>query len=335
MSLDVSVTRDDLYRAYVIEQRSMKEIGHDLGCGVELVAKFLNAFNIEIRSDASLKRCRGKLTKEYLETEYLLNKRSTSDIGLEVGCSYDTVNRALREHGLSVRGQEEVSTADLSGKVFGQWTVLHRADIQNPNGTVKAFLCRCTCGRHRRLSPGTLVSGASTRCTACAANALAKSSIPSTYLMGLKSSAGKRGIPFLVGVEYLESIYEKQGRRCALTGARLNMGEANASMSAMTASVDRIDSMLPYEEGNVQWVHKLVNVMKWNIGQQDFINICHAVAEKHPKTQESILIEGHINVDTDVSDWEIPRWATPKPYSADDARIEVHEPNDEDQDFRG
>ena len=307
-NVGVGASRDDLIRAYVTEQRSLEEIGYDLGCDTKTVIKMLSAFNIEIRTKESMKRHKEKLTKEFLQIEYINNKKTALDIAIQLGCSYNAVNKALKESGLSIRTPNVVDHKNLTGNTFGKWKVLYQKDIKKQNGAITAYLCKCVCGRTKRLTPSTLISGASTQCSFCEISSLSASSIPSTYINSLKHAALLRGIKFLVTVEYLEALYEKQNRRCALTGARLNMCEANQNIAEMTASVDRIDSMGIYEEGNVQWVHKIVNTMKWDLSQQDFINICHEVAARNPKQGNNILIEGNIESENDehVSAWELP-----------------------------
>ena len=47
----------------------------------------------------------------------------------------------------------------------------------------------------------------------------------------------------------------------------------------MTASLDRIDSNLGYVKGNVQWVHKHINVMKNIFNQDMFIFLCNQVTK--------------------------------------------------------
>lgn len=44
-----------------------------------------------------------------------------------------------------------------------------------------------------------------------------------------------------------------------------------------TASLDRIDSAKGYVEGNVQWVHKRINLMKGTLSEKDFIAFCQMV----------------------------------------------------------
>ena len=47
-----------------------------------------------------------------------------------------------------------------------------------------------------------------------------------------------------------------------------------------TASLDRIDSSKGYVEGNVQWVHKMINMSKQQYSQEEFIDMCKAVANR-------------------------------------------------------
>lgn len=50
------------------------------------------------------------------------------------------------------------------------------------------------------------------------------------------------------------------------------------------ASLDRIDSDKGYIEGNVQWLHKWVNLMKSDFTQDEFLNYCRLIIE-HNKGQ--------------------------------------------------
>ena len=55
---------------------------------------------------------------------------------------------------------------DLTGMVFGKWTVLYQAeDIVTPNGThVAAWCCKCECGTIRDVRGADLTNGSSTSC---------------------------------------------------------------------------------------------------------------------------------------------------------------------------
>ena len=60
---------------------------------------------------------------------------------------------------------------DLTGKVYGDWTVLGRApDTVTAKGRrKKMYLCRCACGKESNVQSGNLVAGLSRGCVYCAA----------------------------------------------------------------------------------------------------------------------------------------------------------------------
>ena len=90
-----------------------------------------------------------------------------------------------------------------------------------------------------------------------------------------KTNAELRGINWEVSFEYLADLLILQDFKCALSDIPIDaMGISN------NASLDRIDSSKGYVEGNVQWVTSKVNMMKQHYSQQDFIDVCVAVAKK-------------------------------------------------------
>ena len=70
-------------------------------------------------------------------------------------------------------------------------------------------------------------------------------------------------------------LWEESGGLCALSGMPIKLG--------MNASIDRVDSMKSYEEGNLQFVHKDVNIMKNKYDQDYFIEVCKLIANNHEK----------------------------------------------------
>jgi hypothetical protein len=87
-----------------------------------------------------------------------------------------------------------------------------------------------------------------------------------------RKSANSRGIEWNLDFKEFMGCYTGE---CALTGWKLSM-----TYSDCTASFDRIDSSKPYELGNVQWVHAMVNMCKNKYSQDKFIAMCRAVATK-------------------------------------------------------
>jgi hypothetical protein len=71
-------------------------------------------------------------------------------------------------------------------------------------------------------------------------------------------------------------VFEEQGGRCAYTGRELLL---SPDRSGGTGSVDRIDSTKGYCPGNVQWTLAWVNKMKWELPEEEFLDLCEEIAQ--------------------------------------------------------
>ncbi|MFZ9145743.1 MAG: hypothetical protein ACO21H_00705 [Sediminibacterium sp.] len=107
--------------------------------------------------------------------------------------------------------------------------------------------------------------------------------IPKVYLNQLKNNASKRNLEYNISKEYLWDLFEKQEKKCALSGIDLIFGRFGRDN--ITASLDRINSSIGYVEGNVQWVHKHVNYMKLNHTQEYFLELCNKIIEYNKNKQ--------------------------------------------------
>lgn len=106
------------------------------------------------------------------------------------------------------------------------------------------------------------------------------------FLSSIKASARKRKIDYLVSNEYIWEMFLKQERKCKYTGLPLIFSKNNIEhrMGYANASLDRIDPSLHYIEGNVQWVHKRVNIMKGNMSEREFLDFCEAIVLQNKKS---------------------------------------------------
>ncbi|KKK51225.1 hypothetical protein LCGC14_3117080 [marine sediment metagenome] len=84
-----------------------------------------------------------------------------------------------------------------------------------------------------------------------------------------------RTLEFFIDIKYAWHLYLEQNQCCALSGTKINLSKNRDK--EITASLDRIDSKKGYVKGNVQWVHKDLNIMKMNMTTQEFINWCKKV----------------------------------------------------------
>ncbi len=94
----------------------------------------------------------------------------------------------------------------------------------------------------------------------------------------------RRGLdcPLLDGSrQHYEYLYSLITVACPLSGWPLTFPARGKDRTA-TASLDRIDSNQGYIEGNVRWVHKDVNRVKWSLTDQEFFELANRVAKLHP-----------------------------------------------------
>lgn len=88
-------------------------------------------------------------------------------------------------------------------------------------------------------------------------------------LLFIIKSKKQRGLSVSISKNYLRQIYNQQKGLCNLLKIPLN---------DYSASVDRIDSEKGYIEGNIQWVHAIVNILKLNFDQEYFIQMCKKIS---------------------------------------------------------
>jgi hypothetical protein len=105
--------------------------------------------------------------------------------------------------------------------------------------------------------------------------------LPHRVFSKIKGEAAKRNIDFNITIEEMWNLFLKQNRKCALTGVKIYFPKSSKdeNIGNRTASLDRIDSGKGYTIDNVQWVHKDVNIMKRDIKQDRFIEICDTISK--------------------------------------------------------
>lgn len=222
------------------------------------------------------------LPKDYLTQAYLVQKRSTKEIAEENNCAQSTVIRWLTVYGIPRHG---FPVEDLTGKQFGRWQVVERAN-NDTAGRVR-WKVKCTCGNIYTVQAYTLKKKASTKCKKC--RVMEKSSnhlwtgygeISGTFWSRLKyySKRRKKLPPVQIDIKYGWKLFLRQNGKCALSGLPLQFGSYDLNEET-TASLDRIDSSRGYVKGNVQWVHKTINKMKQDLPQDMFVEFCNIISE--------------------------------------------------------
>ena len=91
---------------------------------------------------------------------------------------------------------------------------------------------------------------------------------------------GSRKRTGTITIKDVWELYIKQDKKCALTGIPLSFERNEKGCSA---SIDRIDSNIEYHLGNIQLVHKDVNLMKNHFNEDYFIDMCEKVVNTRRK----------------------------------------------------
>lgn len=173
---------------------------------------------------------------------------------------------------------------DLTGQKFDRLTVIGLAEYKNQTSY---WRCRCICGNERVVRYGHLSNRQIKSCGCLRQEMLGAShprwtgcgEISGSILRNIKANAKVRGIKFSVSPKELWSLFLEQEHRCAISGLPICFGRDFVST---TASLDRIDSCKGYSKGNVQWVHKIVNMMKNDMLEIEFLRMCKVIAAKNP-----------------------------------------------------
>lgn len=219
-------------------------------------------------------------TKEFYGSAYEFSRGHVKSCGCKRGCH--------------VKGLDNKKTENLTGKKFGKLTALR---IDTSEKRVR-WECQCDCGNKKLVPAIYLKSGESSSC-GCNQKKKGKDNalyrghekITGKYWASVKSAAKNRSLEFSINIEYAWALFLKQEQKCALTKQLLYFDKfLSKNKTEQTASLDRIDSSKGYVEGNVQWIHKHVNIMKWELDQNDFIRICNLVTKNNPEFQEGTEI---------------------------------------------
>lgn len=216
------------------------------------------------------------VTKEQLEVLYQQDL-SLDEIGVKLGgLKRSLVAYYLRKFGFPKRNKSPQHKQ--AGDTVGSWKLIE----PTKEGGKTYWLCECSCGVKRPIELSSLNRGGSESCWDCAMSKVRDvKPVPTAYWHKIRLGALRRGIPFTLTETCLETLWEKQGGRCALSNQPICFARTRRQWSQRktTASLDRIRSEQGYEIGNVQWVHKNVNNAKQAMPESDFIAMCVMVAQ--------------------------------------------------------
>jgi len=150
--------------------------------------------------------------------------------------------------------------------------------------------CQCDCGKFIELTSYSVKGGYHKSC-GCLGNPNGKKhpnyigyeEMSGGFFSRIEKGAITRNVSFKITKKQIWDLFEKQNRKCALSGVDIQFGvnsRIKEKKRECTASLDRIDNAKGYVKGNIQWIHKDVNKMKNTHTQEEFIKICKLIAVK-------------------------------------------------------
>jgi len=206
--------------------------------------------------------------------------------------------KTLKKHNVPKRGRIKIPPKnpkhDLVGKRYHHLLVLRMEITDKSRDRSWRCICQCDCGNIADVSTNYLMRGLRKTCGKKGCNFHrqdksnnGKKSVTFTGHEGIHGSkwsmirlgAKRRKIKFDIDIKYAWNLYLEQKKKCSLSGRDISFAPTHSRFNETTASLDRIDSRKGYVKGNVQWVHKDVNKIKWELGQKYFIELCKEIVE--------------------------------------------------------
>lgn len=161
---------------------------------------------------------------------------------------------------------------DLSGLVFGLWTVI---SFDRVRGRERHFLCQCECGEVRSVGFSTLTGGKSKSC-GCRRRlpygAASRNAIYRTYERG----AIRRGIRFELGSKQFASLTSKSCYYCGDPPSQSHHSLRTCSPYIYNG-IDRINPIKGYITGNCVPCCGICNWMKGRLTRSKFLRQCRKI----------------------------------------------------------
>ncbi len=312
---DRSITYDtqEIIDRYVNKKQSVSTISKEMGISGSATRDHLHRNNIKLRNNSAiLSEDIDKLISDYGSGLLL------SDLAVMYNCNPETVSRTLKSVGVDINNHVIVGRIDdarVLEKYFTTKSLIETAGFfKITSQTVKNILRRsgvvCDFRKNKWDDKNTneivrlYESGLSllkiaeifdtTHTTISkklrklniklrenkreAKRSTGYKNLSGSHWARIKASAKNRGLEFYISIEYAYSIYISQNQKCKLSGVDIVLCPLYYDKSNSTASLDRIDSSRGYIEGNIQWVHKSVNVMKQAMLDNEFIDWCRKIS---------------------------------------------------------
>ena len=188
---------------------------------------------------------------------------------------------------------------DIIGKKWNKILVLNFLRIEDSKRKWRKnyyYQCKCDCGKIIELTREIILQEKRISC-GCYKNQYGNitdqrlkekhpnwngyEEITGAFWAHIKIGAKKRNLEFNITIQDAWQQYLKQNKKCNLTEIELNLEHHWKTKSAVTASLDRIDSSKGYIKDNIQWVHKDVNLLKGSMSLNQLAYWCDCVVKNN------------------------------------------------------
>jgi hypothetical protein len=193
----------------------------------------------------------------------------------------------FKKHCLDCSIKWERIKEDLRGRKISNWNVIGIS--RNDKSGRLEWRCICECGFEKNIRDNRLHQNKMISCKQCHSY---KDITPKIYFKILKV-AQTRNIEFKISPKEMWEIYEEQNFQCYFTKIPISIRYEYGSMG--TASLDRKNSNLGYTKENCQWVHKVVNICKHSLDNDEFISMCTLVANSSTCINKNWMVKHSIS----------------------------------------
>jgi len=123
MSKKLNPDRELVIQKYVVENKSLKEVGEYFGCSVTTISRYLDRYNIPRRNRYALykERChpphnKYDIKKEFLLEEYVKNDKTIDKVAKEYGCAPSVICANLKAFGIKAKPKNSKKFLNLIKK---------------------------------------------------------------------------------------------------------------------------------------------------------------------------------------------------------------------------
>jgi len=179
---------------------------------------------------------------------------------------------------------------ELAGRKFGKLTVIK--DTGRRKSKRPIWKCKCDCGTNIDILGKYLLNG-DTRSCGCIGNGgpvnkTGYKELSGSYWCHVSGNAKRRGVPIAITAEYAYEVFTQQNKKCAISGVDINLvSYYRRDCKDQTASLDRIDNTKGYEKGNIQWVHKQVNIIRNALSIDSLLSWCKLIID-HSESKNDV-----------------------------------------------